>query len=57
MNLIEITDENKYEIVSKLREYKHKIIGLTPEEIDTILPIIKGYIFSIKTLKNHLLNK
>lgn len=51
MKLIKITEENKYEIVSKLREFKHKIIDLSPQEFDIILPIIKGYIYSIDILK------
>jgi len=52
MKLIEITDENNYEIVSKLREYKHQIIGLSPQEFDILLPLIKGYIFKYKQLKD-----
>lgn len=57
MKLIKITDENKYEIVSKLREYKHQIFDLTPQELDIVLPQIKGYIFSITKFKESFQDK
>lgn len=57
MELIEITDKNKYEIVSKLREYKHKIIDLASTEFDITLPLIKDYIFSISPLKDRFMKQ
>lgn len=42
---------NKYEIVSQLRKYKHEIIDLSPVELDVFLPLIKGFIYSIDSLK------
>lgn len=42
---------NKYEIVSQLRKYKHEMFDLSLEELDVILPLIKGFIYSIDVLK------
>lgn len=51
MKLIEITDENKYEIISELKKIKHKIINLSAQELDIEIPLIKQYLFKYKQLK------
>lgn len=54
---IKVNELNKYKIVSKLREYKHQILDLTPQEFDIILPQIKSYIYRVNLLKSIFLEK
>jgi len=55
-----MTEETKkYEIVSRLRGYKHQIIELSAADFDVLLPQIKDYIFSKdnEALKNEFEKK